>query len=182
MRTSIISGFMLATLLTATPVMVSAQDAPATQAAAPADAAMTRKVALVERYFTAINMDEMLDSMMKSMSPMLMEQQRKMHPEISEKDATAMSDSVTESMAQFFPGYMIRIKVLYAESFSEDELTQMVAFYESPVGRSITAKTPELMPKTIQIASSMMPELVSNMQKNLCAKIDCTADKSKPAN
>lgn len=38
----------------------------------------------------------------------------------------------------------------YAQSFSEDELDQLLVFYHSPTGRKVIAKQPELMQRLVQ--------------------------------
>lgn len=52
---------------------------------------------------------------------------------------------------------------LYAETFTEPELRQMIAFYKTPVGQKALQKMPELMQKGVaigqQLAQAHMPEL-----------------------
>ncbi len=63
---------------------------------------------------------------------------------------------------------------LYIEMYSEDELRQLVGFYESPVGKKFIKRTPELMQRTVRIMqermAAMMPEiqeLTQNLQKSV---------------
>lgn len=63
---------------------------------------------------------------------------------------------------------------LYMEMYSEDELEQLVGFYESPVGKKFIKRTPELMQRTVGIMqqrmAAMMPEiqeLTQNLQKSV---------------
>ena len=52
---------------------------------------------------------------------------------------------------------------LYAETFTEPELRQLIAFYKTPVGQKALQKMPELMLKGMaigqQLAQAHMPEL-----------------------
>jgi hypothetical protein len=52
---------------------------------------------------------------------------------------------------------------LYAETFSEPELRQLIAFYKTPVGQKALQKMPELMQKGMaigqQLAQAHLPEL-----------------------
>ena len=142
---------------------------------APADAVTTRKIALTRRYFKAMEMDKLIGSMMQSMTPVMIEQQRKANPAVTAEQGKAISDSVIETMAAVTPAYIDKTIEVYADAFTEDELTEMVTFYESAVGQSIVHKTPALMPKTTQIMVDMIPELQTDMTKRLCKKIDCAA-------
>jgi hypothetical protein len=53
----------------------------------------------------------------------------------------------------------------------------MVAFYESPVGRAITEKTPSMAPKSAQITRDLMPMMQREIVTRLCAKLDCFGEK-----
>lgn len=162
-------------LLTVVPVTAMAETV-----AVPAveDAVTARKVALIKRYFKAIEMDNLIGSMMQSMMPALAEQQRASSG-ASAEESKMVTDAVIETMAEITPIYMDKLSVIYADAFTEDELVQMVAFYESPVGQSIVKKTPGLMPKTTQVMIELMPEIQSRMQTKMCKKIDCKTGKAK---
>ena len=58
-------------------------------------------------------------------------------------------------MAAFMNKYLpqqtfkTRLVHMYAELFTENELNQLIDFYNSPLGKKITLKTPELMQKAL---------------------------------
>ncbi|CAL4867595.1 hypothetical protein MMA231_01853 [Asticcacaulis sp. MM231] len=162
-------------LLAVMPVAAMAQNS-----ATPAveDAVTARKVVLIKRYFKSIEMDKLIGSMMQSMLPALAEQQRASSGLTSEQ-SKMVTDAAVETMAEITPIYIDKLSVIYADAFTEDELVQMVAFYESPVGQSITKKTPTLIPKTTQVMMELMPEIQNRMQTKMCKKIDCSAGKAK---
>ncbi len=53
---------------------------------------------------------------------------------------------------------------LYADAYTEEEIDGILAFYRSPVGQSMLAKTPELLTKSIAIASARMEALQPQMR------------------
>ncbi len=174
MRRLMIAG-LSALALCAAP-LAHAADAPAPASTAPASS--PAKVALVKRYLAAININQTMSTMMTSLMPMLMEQQRQQHPGMTEAQAKIASDVVLDAMnTDFMPKYMDRVTELYAEVFTEEELTKLVEFYESPVGRSVTAKTPTLIPRVTRVMGEMMPDFQADIVAKMCAKIDCTAGK-----
>ena len=65
----------------------------------------------------------------------------------------------------------------YAEVFTTEELTAMDNFYESPVGQSMLAKTPQVMAKIMPKVTGFLPDMMAETQKRVCAEIDCTAQK-----
>jgi hypothetical protein len=59
----------------------------------------------------------------------------------------------------------IDIAAVYAETFSEDELREVIAFYQSPLGRKLLDRMPELMQKSMQISQDRMKPIMSDVQK-----------------
>jgi hypothetical protein len=53
---------------------------------------------------------------------------------------------------------------LYADMFSEEELRGMIAFFESPVGRTWLAKQPEIARRSLQFSQNLMMRLLPAMQ------------------
>lgn len=54
---------------------------------------------------------------------------------------------------------------MYTELFTDPELDGMIAFYESPAGRAMLAKTPEIMQRTIQLTQGLMAELMPELKR-----------------
>ena len=53
---------------------------------------------------------------------------------------------------------------LYAQSFTEDEIDGMLAFYKSPAGIAMVKKTPQLMTEANQIVQQRMVALQPKLQ------------------
>jgi hypothetical protein len=54
---------------------------------------------------------------------------------------------------------------LYAAAYSEEEVDGILAFYKSPVGQALLAKTPELITKSSAIVNGHMQELGPRMRE-----------------
>jgi len=54
---------------------------------------------------------------------------------------------------------------VYAETFTEEELSGLVTFYTSPIGRKYTEKQPELMKRIMQISQKQMIEFMPEIEK-----------------
>ncbi len=57
------------------------------------------------------------------------------------------------------------IVTAYMETFSEDEIKAMSAFYKTPAGQAFIQKMPQLMKKTFEISQKRMPEMLSRMKQ-----------------
>lgn len=54
---------------------------------------------------------------------------------------------------------------LYAEVYTDEDLDGMIAFFSSPAGRSMTAKNPVLMQRSMQLVQSVMTELMPEIKR-----------------
>ncbi|MDI7776500.1 DUF2059 domain-containing protein [Asticcacaulis sp. EMRT-3] len=144
------------------------------------------KLALVKHMFAAMHTDTMIKQMMGQMTPGLVAGLRKSNPQLSDADADKMQKVMAitgEVMSSYMPKMMDSMAEAYADIFTTDELTAMDHFYESPVGQSMLAKTPQVMAKITPAIGEMMPQMGAEIQKRVCAEIGCpttgSADKTK---
>jgi hypothetical protein len=54
---------------------------------------------------------------------------------------------------------------VYADLYTEDELDGILAFYKSPVGQALLAKTPEATRQVLQISRQQFEDLTPQIQK-----------------
>ena len=66
---------------------------------------------------------------------------------------------------------------LYSETFSAEELKELIAFYQSPVGKAYLAKQPELMQKSMQLSQKTMMRL---MPKIIAMTTESAAEAAPP--
>lgn len=68
---------------------------------------------------------------------------------------------------------------LYASQFSEQELEQLIAFYESPLGRKVLTKLPELNARSAQLTQKKLEAVVPEVNK-LLADMTAELEPKKP--
>lgn len=56
---------------------------------------------------------------------------------------------------------------VYAESFTQEEVDGLIAFYESPAGKAFIAKMPVVMQKSMLAMQQRMTPMVERLQKSL---------------
>jgi hypothetical protein len=59
---------------------------------------------------------------------------------------------------------------LYADTYSEDELRQIIAFYKTPVGQKMLQTMPELMQKGMAIGQTLAQEHMPELQQAIAAR------------
>lgn len=140
---------------------------------APAMAAPSeRAIALSQRYVKAAHMEEMMEASLSAMDPRAMFKGEMAKSE----DMNLMFEASQAATRRILPQISARMAPLIAEIYSEDELQAMVDFYESPVGQSILAKTPAMTKAVTAMTYELLPEMMSGMMDDYCARKKCTAD------
>ncbi len=138
----------------------------------------------VEQLFTAMHLEQTFDQLMNQVMAQNQAVAAGLFPELeqnpkqkAEYDAfmtrvAAMIQS-SFSWSVFEPEYA----KIYLRTYSDEELSGMLAFYDSPVGRSVLAKTPQVLQASSAIAVERMQELTPRLRGMMDEKM-----KSGPAN
>ncbi|MEY4250126.1 MAG: hypothetical protein RJA87_1759 [Pseudomonadota bacterium] len=182
MKIAAVSG-----LVCLAPLAAKAQDVPGrpaqkvelTQPAAVADLAQGRKVALFNRYMTAIHADQMMLAMTRSMISAMVEDMRRRQPQLSDADAKLISDTVEETMQELMPTIISETSKVTVDVFSEDDLLQIATFYEGPIGQRLVEQSPAIMAKTGEIMRTIMPLVQTRITEKICQKRNCTGQPAK---
>jgi hypothetical protein len=59
---------------------------------------------------------------------------------------------------------------LYVETYSENELRQIIVFYKTPVGQKVLSKMPEIMQKGMTIGQTLAQEHMPELREALTAR------------
>lgn len=72
---------------------------------------------------------------------------------------------------------------IYAQTFTDQELRDLLTFYRSPTGRSFVAKTPEVLNRTNAVIAPLIPpmqrDILDRVFAYACAKQKCTPEQQK---
>lgn len=135
----------------------------------PRDEAAVR-LALSERFIAALQTDQMstmMSQMVSSMTPPT--------EGMSQAESDAVRRAVTSATSQMLPALFEAMAPVYADIFTLEELTALVAFYESDIGRSMMTKSYEAAPRVTAIVMDMMPGLMRGMVDSMCKDLGCSA-------
>jgi uncharacterized protein len=138
--------------------------------------------ALVRRLFAAQDLEAQMRKMIGPLAPMLGRAAAAEVPPTETLLREAIVETVTEVVEQVLVPRMMEDAVpVYASVFTREELEAIVAFYESPAGRAMVAKQPQIEQAWAPRMMELRPVLEKELRERACAKIDCNAAiKSKP--
>jgi uncharacterized protein len=135
--------------------------------------AQTTKTAKIEEIFHLTKIDQMQKQMMSQMSAMMKQQTMANLTPDQQKNATEMSQRVMEFTMQKMSWDVMKPEFikLYDDTYTEDEISGILLFYQSPAGQAMLAKSPVLVANTMALVQKRMaeikPELDDMIKKSL---------------
>ena len=131
----------------------------------PSLAAAQGKQAQVEELFQLMRMEQtyakMMDTVMKQTKSSVMQQVlgRQVPPGL-EADIEQLQNEVGDILMRYMGWNALKSDYvrLYAEAFSEQELTAILAFYRTPAGQALIERQPLLMDRSSEVVQRKMVE------------------------
>lgn len=155
----------------------------ASAAVATAPSASPHALELTRRYFAAMHMETTVGATVMAMMPQMMASFARNNPTMSEADRKAVVEAAAESTQAMIGKMLDKMAPVFATSFTEQELQDLVAFYEGPTGQALVAKTPAFAARMSPMLGELMPEMAADMHARLCAWVACVAKPpAAPAN
>lgn len=133
------------------------------------------KISDIKRLLEVMNSEQMSETMLNSMVPVLKQQITSQIKENSAKEKIdkmidALTDAMMEEMKELSHKLnSVELVNLYDKHFTQGEIKDLIEFYESPTGKKILAKSPEI---TKELMNSMMIKYMPELQKNLNKKLE----------
>jgi len=129
------------------------------------------KAADAKKLITLMQSEKMIDGMMDNMIPMLKQQA---NMQITGADAKEKFDKYVDFLMtetkeltkKIVNEEMVR---LYETHFTHSEIKDMIAFYESPTGKKMLEKTPEL---TTDLMNVMMTKYMPEFQQKIGSRLE----------
>jgi len=125
------------------------------------------KEAKIERLLTVVNADNMIDQMLDQIKAMSASQLPPGTTPAQAAQAREIQNKVMDlvkariSWEKMRPQYV----KLYAETFSDEEISGMLAFYGSPAGHAMLEKMPTLLTKIMQVAQGQIQDIMPEIQR-----------------
>jgi hypothetical protein len=135
-----------------------------------------QQIELAHRVMADIGGEKMIDQLMNGMTASMIEQMSKGQPkDVQDAFRTILTPSVQATMTRIMPKMIQVMDNAYAENFTEQELTDIDAFYRSPSGRAMIAKMPQVATSTMQAAAPLQVEIRRDLAEEVCKRTTCSA-------
>jgi hypothetical protein len=90
-----------------------------------------------------------------------------------------MRQVMEQSIHKFLPQVLDAQAEAYAEVFDEQQLRDILAFYQSPTGQVMRDKLPEISAKAGAAMGKLMPALMEDVLERVCSQTSCTDQQQK---
>lgn len=123
--------------------------------------------ASVQRLVKAMRVERSLEAMMANIDRSIVDAARKkglLEPDlvIAEKYARKVGEVMREEVK--LDEFQSRMAEIYRQLFTEKEVRALIAFYESPTGQSLVAKTPEMVQQSGKVAQDLLGRAMPRVQ------------------
>ena len=124
----------------------------------------------VERLLQVMQVQSQLETTYAQVLPAMQSSMRQtLATQLKSEEAARLFDAVQPrltallleqmSWARLKPGFAR----IYAETFSQDEIDGLIAFYGGPLGMALLSKTPQLMQRSIQLMQERMGPMLQQV-------------------
>jgi len=126
--------------------------------------------AMAEELLTLMNVQASMEKSMAMVKQMIPAQIEKTMQAMGQTNRIANLSKQTDKMMALMSQELSWDKMknefitLYAETFTEDELKGVIAFYRSPAGQAFQSKLPELMKRSMELNQKLMIQIMPKLQ------------------
>jgi hypothetical protein len=141
-------------------------------------APQTTKIAKIEEIFRLTRTDQVQKQMLAQMSAMISQQSQKDLPPDQRQAASDAGQRIMTFVSEKMSWDAMKAQYikLYDDTYTEDEISGILMFYQSEPGQAMLAKAPTLMTNMVALVQKRMAELKPEMDK----MIKETTAKSNP--
>lgn len=115
-----------------------------------------------------INMDKMMSGILPNMLNVFKAQELRRYPG-KQKEIEAIFTVITDIFKNRTNELTMKVAILYAETFTAEELQELDRFYKSDLGQKILGRLPGLMQKSMKMGqewgTSLAPEIARKLQE-----------------
>lgn len=182
MRICLVTVFTAAALTFAAPSLAQAENstsAPAMQETVPlaADGVTPEKIELTHKLMIAMDIEKSMKARMDATMKMVGQATRSSMPNVQMKEVLEIQ---TKVMDKYMPRMMDAMIQAYPEVYTKQELTDMLAFYESPTGQSVVRKSPLIIERSGPQMTPIINEMQADMMSQMMGLVNKELNKSQP--
>jgi uncharacterized protein len=124
-------------------------------------------IAKAKEVMAAAHSDKMAAQMITLMEKPLSELIESVNPGRGKETADLLREELFPAMRQRMPEFTDLAARIYAKHFTVADLEQLIAFYESPIGKKLVAEQPAMLTEMSAVAQAWGENLAMEVMRNL---------------
>ena len=158
------TGFIIVAATTAAAAFAAEEEAPSPEVRADIERLME---------LTGASNPELMEQMGSMIGQQIAQTIGAEEPEAAQRCAEIAVKIAFETVSGMFSDgdFMDAMNTIYAKYFSQEEIRQMIAFYETPVGRKSIEVMPELMSESMQVTMQWLAKVNPVIQERVTAQL-----------
>jgi hypothetical protein len=96
-----------------------------------------------------------------------------------EQRAKAIVAAVGDGMNSIMPQVIDASVSAMAHTFTEEQLQDMLVFYQSPTGQVVVRKMPVIMQQSTAAMVDYLPQMMAGVEDSYCSRVTCSAKERK---
>lgn len=133
----------------------------------PAVAQQTAKEQDIRKLIDMTGATRIADQIMAGMKPQMQEALRKAKPAIAQEHLDQLTDVFAATFREAVPGLISSLVPVYADTFSHEEIRDILAFYRTPTGLKMLDTLPVLTQRSIQLAQQWAPQVAQQAMQRV---------------
>jgi len=124
--------------------------------------------ALAEELMNVMNTQSLMERNLESIKQMIQAQAGQINQITGQPGVSSQtSEKMFELLSQYLSWDRIKEDFIsvYAETYTEDEMKGIIAFYKSPDGQAFLKKQPQLMQRTMEISQKWVADIIPKIQE-----------------
>jgi len=112
--------------------------------------AFAESMELARRLVEVSQGETIMQQMFNALTPQIMSLALNKDPNLNDEKKAKIEGVMKEELDAAIPEFLEQTAKIYASNFTEDELQDVIAFYESPTGKKFQGLAPQLMQESMQ--------------------------------
>lgn len=151
------------------PSAAALAQAPVSPAAPPS----AEKIRLVQEMYRVMEFDDLMNQMTVNMLDQMDPLRGRVVSKQDEAFFERLKGSMKRGMARLVPEMMAATTEIYARTFTEQELRDVISFYSSASGRAFLHKGKMVMAEAMTAMNTVIPKYVAYTEEDYCAQVTC---------
>jgi hypothetical protein len=172
------SAFAQGTVSTARPAPPEAAALTAPVVDGPATRVDPKRLELARQIYDLIGAQAM-STTVHSMTTAMSMQFANVMDDRSEARAKAIVAAVSDGMTSIMPQVTDAGISSMAHTFTEEQLRDILAFYESPTGHVLVRKMPVVTQQSIIAMGTYLPQMMAGVEDSFCSRVKCSSKERK---